>query len=103
VLGDPQPGGLLEPVGGEVHPVRELAELLAGADPQGRLGQCCGDVLRLRGPAEPGLGGQGVEADLDRLGGLGEEVLAVVGEQPAERVEVHPAILPQRGSLALIR
>ena len=41
-----QPGGLLEPVGGEVHPVGEVAELRLGPPAQLDLGQGGGHVLR---------------------------------------------------------
>ena len=46
VLGDRQPGGLLEPVGGEVHPAGEVAELRLRPAAQLHLGEGRGDLLR---------------------------------------------------------
>ena len=102
----PQPGRLLEAVGREVHQGREVTELGLGLPAQGHLGERGGDAARLGRPPQLGLGPQRV---LGRLGGPGEQLLAVVGEQPAEVVEVHAAILSEAaradapGALALHR
>ena len=98
VRGDRRPGRLLEAVGGEVHP--------------GRVGRRTSAPARRRrstwvsaAAARPGVGVVRAQrgrrpapgrrrADV-RLGGPGEQLLAVVGEQPAEVVEVHAAILSE--------
>jgi len=96
MLGDPESGGLLVAVGREVHPVRELAELVPRPDPQAGLGDRGGDVRGLRCTPEPGLGLERVVTRVDRGR---EQALAVVGQQPAEGVEVHPAILSGGGTV----
>ena len=85
-------GGLLEAVRGEVEPGGEVAELRLGPASQRRLGQGGGRLLGRRLLAEAGLGGERVVAGV--LLGAREQGLPVVGEQPPEGVEVHPAILP---------
>ncbi len=90
VGGDRQPGGLLEPLGREVHPPRQLAELRLGAAPQLHLGHRGGDVLRARRTPQRRLGPQGVRRQVGAcLRGRGEEPLPLLGQQPAEGVEVH--------------
>ena len=93
VGGDGQPGGLLEALVGEVHPGREVTELRDRPPAQLDLGEGRGDLLRGRRTPQRGLRPQRVAG-----GGRGllEQALAGVGEQPAEGVEVHPAILAHR-------
>ena len=67
-----------------------VAELLLRPAAQRDLGEGSGDVGRLRRTPQLGLGAQRV---LGGLGGPGEQVLAVVGQQPPEGVEVHRASL----------
>ena len=91
VGGDRQPGGLLEAFGREVHPLREVAELLRRPLPQLHLGDRGGDALRAGSAprGRPATTGSRRPASVGR----GQQPLPVVGEQPAEGVEVHPAIL----------
>ena len=78
---------LLEPLGGEVHAGRELAELGLGPAPQLHLGERRRDLLGGGATPEGGLGRQLVAG---RLGGARQQPLPVLGEQPAERLEIHP-------------
>ncbi len=87
---DRQAGGLLEAFGREVHPLRQVAELLRRPLPQLHLGDRGGDPLRAGSAPQGGLRRQGVGARVRRRG---QQPLPLVGEQPAEGVEVHPAIL----------
>jgi hypothetical protein len=53
-------GELLQPVRGQVEPVRQVAEPWPGARPEPGLGQGGGDqVVRVAGPAQSGALGQG--------------------------------------------
>ena len=91
VRGDPGPGGLLEAVGGEVHPRRVVAELGHRPRPQVDLGQRRGGVLgRDVVAAQGGRGPHRVAGVVDvQVGGPDQQRLAGLGQQPAEGVEVH--------------
>ena len=103
VGGHRAPGRLLQPLGREVHPGGVVAELGHPAAPQvdlGESGRHPGGLLLGRaggGPAQLGLEVElgGGRAALAGGAGLPEEGLPLVGEQPAERLEVHPAILAE--------
>ena len=105
VGGDRQPGGLLERLRREVEAVGELAELGPRPLPELDLGQRDGDRGRRRRTTQLGLDVQLV-AGAGQLGRPGEKRLPLIGEQPPERVEVHPVILTgsamERAGLALV-
>ena len=95
VLGDPQPGGLLEGVRGEEHEGCQIPELRHRARPQLHLRQCRRGAFGVRLCLPHG--GRGA----DRVAGcVGvrphrdlEEVTAGIGQQPFEREDVHSRIL----------
>ena len=97
---DGQPGGLLEPLGGEVHPCGQVAELRDRRPAQRGLGEGDGDPwgrdVRRR-TTQRVVRGQRVVLDGGALpDGRGQHLLTVVGQQPGEGVEVHRGILAEQ-------
>ncbi len=93
VPGHGQPGGLLQTLAGEVHPPRQRPELGVGVPAELHLAERGRDVRRARVAPQLGLPGQLVAAGRRRPR---QQLLAVVGQQPPEGVEVHPGILSVR-------
>jgi hypothetical protein len=90
VVGDGGAGGLLETVAGEVHPSRVVAQLRYRVRAQLDLAERGGHLLRGRVLPQPGLHLQGRALHRRRRSQQG---LTFVGQQPAERLEVHVRIL----------
>jgi hypothetical protein len=99
--GDREAGGLLQRVGGEVEAVREVAVLAVRLAAELHLRERGRGPLGRRRTTEGGPGGEVAGAVLDQGGGLREQRLPVVGQQPAEGLQVHPTILPVPPALAL--
>jgi len=90
VLGDPQPGGLLQALRGEVHPLGEVPELVPGAGPQPDLRQGRGGMLGGGVSSQHGRDPEWITGLLAvHLVRAGQQGLAGRGEQPPERLEVH--------------
>ena len=91
---DLEPAGLLQPVGGEEHPVGELAELRSGPGAQSQLGE---EGSRPRGVEPVGAqpSGRGQRGGLVVGRQVREECARLRAGEPAHDLGVHARILPR--------
>ena len=95
----PHPGGLLEAVGREVQAGGQVPELRHRPAAQLGLREGGGHVVRRARAPQLGLDRElVVRAVCGLLDGPGQHGLAVVGQQPAEGVEVHTTQSGSRGN-----
>ncbi len=96
VAGDAGPGRLFEPVDGEVHAFCvNWIELLPGAPPQVRLGECRGNEIRGVVAPQPPADGKDVVLGV-RFDRRGKQLLPVRRAQRLERLDVHGVSLTCR-------